>query len=79
MTNADVPTMTMDGIITNPVNPFTGNPVNNLEKFKERQCIIYSEKWKVTDNDGHRFLPGRWFTVHGDIYERSNWEYLGEY
>ncbi|MBR6959747.1 MAG: YidC/Oxa1 family membrane protein insertase [Clostridiales bacterium] len=79
MTNADVPTMTMDGIITNPVNPFTGNPVNNLEKFKERQCIIYSEKWKVTDNDGYRFLPGRWFTVHGDIYERSNWEYLGEY
>jgi len=79
MTNADVPTMAMDGIITNPVNPFTGNPVNNLEKFTERQCIIYSEKWNVTYNDGCKFLPGRWFTVHDDIYERSNWEHLGDY
>ena len=38
MTNADVPTLAMAGLIENPVNPFTGNPINS--SFKEEKNIL---------------------------------------
>ena len=79
MTNADVPTIAMSGIIDSPVNPFTGNPINNESKNTETQYVIYSEKFKASENNGTTFLPGNWFTVSGNIYDRSSWRYVGEY
>ena len=32
MTNADTPTLAVDNLIRNPINPFTGRVVNNDEK-----------------------------------------------
>ena len=26
-----------------------------------------------------KFLPGSWYSVHDNIFDRNNWEYLGEY
>ena len=77
MTNADVPTIAMSGIIGSPVNPFTGNPINSDAKYAAPQSVIYSEKWNAADNDGTQFLPGHWYTVQDNIYDRSNWKYTG--
>ena len=79
MTNADVPTIAVSGLIDNPVNPFTGNPINNNAKYEGDQHIIMSPVWKTTENNGTTFLPGHWYAVHDKINDRANWSYLGEY
>ena len=78
MTNADVPTIAMNGIVDDPVNPFTGNKINSDAKADD-QHILMSEIWRVQENNGNTFLPGSWYSVHDNIFDRSNWEYLGDY
>lgn len=79
MTNADVPTIATAGVIDNPVNPFTGNPINDDAKDSGSMHVMFSEDWRVSENNGTTFLPASWYSVHDDIYEQSNWEYLGEH
>lgn len=79
MTNADTPTIALNGIVDNPVNPFTGNPVNDQAKFDGPQKILESYIWWPSVNNGTRFEPGRWYSVHDNIFDKNNWEYLGEY
>lgn len=59
MTNADVPGIALHGIVEDPMNPYTGNPIDG------RSCK--SEKQYVFDN-------ARWLTVHDDIYDLNNWD-----
>ena len=59
MTNADVPSIALRGIIDDPVNPYTGNPIDDVSKKKEKQYVF--------DNT-------RWLTVHDDIYDLNNWD-----
>ncbi len=73
MTQADVPTMTFDGLISDPVNPATGNKINNDAK-KEDQEILFSANWDTNKNNGTTFLPGQWYTVHDNIFDLSNWK-----
>jgi YidC/Oxa1 family membrane protein insertase len=78
MTNADVPTMAMEGVIDNPVNPFTGNPVNT-DKKQDKQIVTTSRKAVVADNDGNVFdtSDGKWYEVTpGDIFDVNNWNQL---
>ncbi|SCW71365.1 Sulfatase, partial [Ruminococcaceae bacterium YRB3002] len=79
MTNADVPTIATQGIIDNPINPFTGNPINSSEKNKGPMLIDLPDSWKLQDNMGYVFNKGHWYSVHDNIFDRNNWEYLGEY
>jgi len=79
MTNADTPTLATKGLIENPVNPFTGNPINSAQKDEPVQHIFYSYDWDALKNHGNTFLPGHWFSVHDNIFDRNNWEYLGHY
>ncbi len=76
MTNADVPTYAMDGLIDNPVNPFTGNPVNNSKKFSGPQHVLGSPKWVVDENNGTQFLPGLWLSVEKDMRDKNNWKII---
>ena len=76
MTNADVPTIAMEGMIENPVNPFTGKPVNSDNKNKPEQHIFFSQEWDVRENNGNTFHPGRWISVHDDIFNMENWDRL---
>ena len=78
MTNADTPTIAMDGLVENPVNPFTGNAIDSSAKAGE-QHLLWCTKWDTDENNGNQFLPGFWFSVHDDIFESGNWEYLGYY
>lgn len=76
MTNADVPTIATAGIIDSPVNPFTGNPITSDSKIGQVQRIIISEDFEP-DPARYQFTPGDWYSVHDDIFDENNWEYLG--
>ncbi len=78
MTQADVPTIAFDGAIENPVNPFTGKPINNAEKTAHDQFIIASDDWDVNVNNGNSFLPSGWYAVTSDIWDKSDWEFYSE-
>ena len=74
MTNADVPTMAFDGLVENPVNPFTGKQVNNDEKYAHDQHVLASGIWDIMKNNGTRFEPGTWLSVHDDVRDVNNWK-----
>ncbi len=77
MTNADTPTLALNGLIDNPVNPFTGNPVNGDQKNEPEQHVIFSYQHWVKKNNGYAFNPDKWFAVHGDVRDKDSWEYIG--
>ena len=75
MTVADVPALALEGIVQNPVNPFTGNPVNSEAK---------AEGVYITTDDV--FMPYHtksdyvftvkdelWYHVKDNIFVDSNW------
>ena len=78
MTNGDTPALAVNGLIENPENPFTGNPLDAHEKQDEVK-VFYSDEWNTDINNGNAFLPGKWYTVSKDPYDMKNWNYLGEY
>ncbi|NCC59842.1 MAG: hypothetical protein EOM12_02680 [Verrucomicrobiae bacterium] len=78
MTNADVPTMAAEGLIEDPVNPFTGNALTNEAKYSHEQFIILSKVWQTDKNNGTTFLPSAWASVKDDIWEAENWTFYPE-
>lgn len=78
MTNADVPIMAMDRIINNPVNPFTGKKIDSSEKTAHEQYVLLSYDWDTAVNNGNIFLPGKWYSVHDDMWDNSNWKVAEE-
>ena len=77
MTNADTPTLAMSGLIDNPVNPFTGIPINSDGKNVPELHVFGSHEWDPELNNGNTFLPGVWFSVHDDVRVADNWTALG--
>ena len=75
MTNADTPTMAMEGVVDNPVNPFTNTPINNEEKTQHDQLVTLSWNYNVEINRGNVFntSDAPWYSVHDDIFDHSNW------
>ena len=77
MTNADVPAIAMSDVIENPVNPFTGNAVNNDRKY-EGPIIVAGDK-KDIDKDTDTVFDGDeipWYSVHDNIFDASCWELI---
>lgn len=77
MTNADTPSLAVNEIINDPVNPFTGNPIDGHEKNGPLKTF-HSEEIQITTNCGNVYLPGKWFELKGNPYSVSSWKYLGE-
>lgn len=75
MTDADVPTLAMAGMVENPVNPFTGKAINSDEKQAHEQFVILSQEYDISRNNGNTFLPSYWASVKGNPWERDNWTY----
>lgn len=78
MTNADVPTLAVESIIDNPINPFTGKLINSDEKLAHDQYIIDSTLYNINDNNGNTFIPADWYSVHDNIWDKNNWKPLSE-
>lgn len=73
MTNADTPALAFDGVIAEPVNPFTGNPVNGEGKNGPEQHLVESE-WAISTNNGNFFTDPVWITFRGeDVFDAENW------
>ncbi|MBQ6637079.1 MAG: hypothetical protein IJH82_00340 [Lachnospiraceae bacterium] len=80
MTNADTPGLAVEGLISDPRNPFTGNLLDGHEKEEMSEFhIFYSEENTLRMNHGNTFLPGLWYSLKGSPYNLSNWNYLGKY
>jgi hypothetical protein len=70
MTNADVPLIALEGIIENPVNPWTGNQI----KSDKENGIVLSTSYGMPVNE--RTLTTNKFNmlhVHTNIYDPENW------
>ena len=78
MTNADVPTIATEGLIDNPINPFTGKEINSSEKTAHDQYIIMSDDWDVMENNGNTFLPSKWGSVKDNLWDREQWTFYEE-
>ncbi len=76
MTNADVPTIATEGIIENPINPFTNNPINSDEKTAHDQFIMTSHDWRTTNNNGNTFSATGWAVVTNNIWDRNDWQFI---
>ena len=80
MTNADTPTLALNGLIDDPVNPFTGKVINSDAKNVDEHHVFYTDTGNPGINAGSSFLPGRWYALTGqNIFDTSAWRYLGFY
>ena len=79
MTNADVPTIALGGLIEDPVNPFTGNKITGEEKNAGPLHVFGTRIWDAQENHGNTFLPGPWYELSGDMFDITSWKKLGEY
>ena len=75
VSNGDVPFMTVQGIIANPVNPFTGKPLTVAAKFNPKQYIMESNKYEIKYNLGTQYQPEHWYSVSGrNTWQKANWQ-----
>jgi YidC/Oxa1 family membrane protein insertase len=74
MTNADVPTLALDGLLENPVNPYTNNPISSDAK-NGQLYVTTSGKFNVSENNGNVFdtSDGEWYIVGENIFDVNNW------
>ena len=77
MTNADVPALAMEGLIENPTNPYTGNPIDTTGK-EDDLYVILSGDWDIKENNGNQFMPSQWATVTGEVWNKENWVFYTE-
>ncbi len=78
MTNADVPTLAFQGLINNPVNPFTGKPITSEEKTAHDQFVILSTNADIMENNGNTFLPSQWASVTDNLWDKNDWLFFQE-
>ena len=75
MTNADVPTEACRGIIEVPINPFTGNAINENRKNDDEIYAMYTE-WSIDENHGYTFVDPLRITLKNKyMFDRNNWSY----
>ncbi len=74
MTNADVPSLAFEAAVDNPINPYTGRPINAKAKEKP-QLMTTSDNWKTTKQNDSTFdtSDGEWYAVKENIFNESNW------
>ena len=76
MTNADVPVIAMNGLIDKPVNPFTGEIIDEKEK-NQTQRVTTSSDHSIYINRGNVFLPAEWYEVNENVLDLKKWAPIG--
>jgi len=76
MTNADVSLLAFDGLVENPVNPFTGNAITDEAKYTEPLYVFVTTHWEINKNNGNTFRQddSSWYLVTGDFRSCLNWK-----
>jgi YidC/Oxa1 family membrane protein insertase len=73
MTNADVPFFAVNGLIRDPINPFTQIP---LQSRKENGAIITTlHLTDFNDHTKYRYHIGtdQWMRIHDNLFDLENW------
>jgi len=72
MSTADVPSIAVKGMIVNPVNPFTDNPVT-IDHKSDPLLILIHRVQRVNDNliDLNKYNS---FYIHDNIFNEYNWQ-----
>ena len=75
MTNADTPYLAMEGLIDDPVNPFTHNPIYQPDaKNADKLYIMYTDRWDLQKDAGNIFTDTIWYSLtNQDIFVMDNW------
>ncbi|MCR5251233.1 MAG: YidC/Oxa1 family membrane protein insertase [Lachnospiraceae bacterium] len=78
MTNADVPLLAMEGIIEDPVNPFTGKRLTDEDKKGELHVTASPDACPISlPRDGSTVYVNTsnapWYAVHDSIFKEENW------
>ncbi len=80
MVNADVPTIVLEGIVNDPVNPYSGNVINS--DAKRDGLIVNASTNGLSTLHGdyvYDISDSHWYTVkEGNICDRANWELYGQ-
>jgi len=75
MTNADTPTLAMTGLLDNPLNPFTKNPIYQPDAKQEKMYILYTDNWSPESNSGNVFTDAQWYSLTGgNVFDKNNWK-----
>ena len=72
MTNAEVVNIALEGIINEPVNPFTGKRI--VSKKDDIQYVFGSREHSLKKHDKNVYAPGVWYAVHTNIWNKNNWK-----
>ncbi|MBO6164609.1 MAG: membrane protein insertase YidC [Lachnospiraceae bacterium] len=82
MTACDTPTLATEGLIEDPVNPFTGVAINSDDKTAHPLLATTSKNWR-TDNrtDATQLLSKKetWFSIHDNIFDPDCWTEIGSW
>ncbi|MCQ2247910.1 MAG: YidC/Oxa1 family membrane protein insertase [Treponema sp.] len=80
MTNADTPILAVSGLVENPVNPWTGNPLD--ESYKNDGVVVANEDiimpYQSKSTTQFTVKDENWWTVRDDIFQAGNWKRLNE-
>ncbi|MBQ9539693.1 MAG: YidC/Oxa1 family membrane protein insertase [Treponema sp.] len=75
MTNADVPSIAVKGLIENTINPATGNDITKIS-LKNPVYGEYTEGGKALRNrksDKFDVEEETWYSIHDDLFKPENW------
>ncbi|MCR5251215.1 MAG: YidC/Oxa1 family membrane protein insertase [Lachnospiraceae bacterium] len=81
MTNADVPSLALEGIVEEPVNPFTGRRIDGTAK-NARQKVFFSVLSRIdifdVEKNGAELdtSDGNVYSVGGNIFDENEWKLL---
>ena len=81
MTNADTPSLALSGLVKDPVNPFTGNPVNMEGKKAKEQFLARTTVMNIDDYSGREktYPAVTWIGFKGtDVNDLSAWRVIGD-
>lgn len=79
MTNGDVPLLALEGLVENPMNPFTGNPMDDTAKKEGRLYITTAENYDQNPENTIDMTGGVWYTITGEnIFDKNNWKKVEE-
>ena len=77
MTNADIPVIASEKILSKPVNPFTGKLLT-MEPKKNGVTITNNRGFMPYNHSKNTFniTSDQWFRVHDTIFDPSNWSQI---
>ena len=77
MTNADVPSIALKGIVENPVNPFTGKEIKEISpENKVASGVTIAHNWRPGANNINTFKleDEDFYTISKNIFKAENWQ-----